>query len=88
VRAALAGLIALASGAGVGFATWNLELQSLPPECKPCTGTVYCSLVACNVQWPLLMAVATLLGLVATTLVFLATRRLARWGAGNLIQQL
>jgi hypothetical protein len=77
VRAALAGLIALTSGAAVGFATWNLELQSLPPGCKPCTGTV-CSLAACVVQWPRLTAVATLLGLVATTLVFVAIRRLAR----------
>jgi len=77
VRAALSGLIALASGAVVGFSTWNLELQSLPPGCQPCTGTV-CSMAACVVQWPRLIAVATLLGLVATTLVFLAIRRFAR----------
>lgn len=73
----MAGLVALGCSAAVAFAAWNIELQSLPPGCKPCTGTV-CFLAACVVEWPGLAAVAALLGLVAAALVLLAVRRLVR----------
>lgn len=73
----MVGLVAVAFGVAVGLATWIIELQSLPPGCQPCT-TAACLLVACVVQWPRLVAVAAVLGLVGAALSFLAIRRLAR----------
>lgn len=79
MKGALAGLVAGLCGAAVAFATWNVELQSLPPGCKPCTTSV-CLLVACVVQWPKLVGVASFVGLAVTALLLVAIRRLARLG--------
>ena len=77
MRAALVDLLAMGSGTAVSFATWNIELGSLPPACQPCTGPI-CNLALCYLATSRLVTVASLAGLVATASILVALRRIVR----------